>query len=60
MLEIFVHPSIRFTGMPLYDSASPYGDRKRLAILGGKVLDVAYAHVLFDKRPTMSADTFDV
>ena len=59
MLEIFVHPSIRFTGMPL-NSDSPYGDGKRLAILGGKALDAAFTHLLFDKRPMMTADTLDV
>ncbi len=59
MLEIFVHSSIRFTGMPL-NSDSPYGDGKRLAILGNKALDAAYAHILFDRRPMVPADTLDV
>ena len=59
MLELFVHPSIRFTGMPL-NSDSPYGDGKRLAILGGKALDTAFTHILFNKRPMMTADTLDV
>ncbi|PIL31732.1 hypothetical protein GSI_06436 [Ganoderma sinense ZZ0214-1] len=58
MLEIFVHESIRFTGMPL-NSDSPYGDGKRLAIIGNKALDAAFTHLLFDKRPMMTADTLD-
>lgn len=59
MLEIFVHSSIRFTGIPL-NSDSLYADGKRLSILGGKALEAAYTHVLFDQRPMMPADTLEV
>ena len=59
MLEIFVHKSIRFTGMPM-NSDSPYGDGPRLAAIGSKMLEACYMTVLFNKRPMLKAEDLDV
>ena len=59
MLEVFVHRSIRFPGVPL-NTETAYGDADRLAILGGKILQLAYASVLFDQRPLLNAADLEV
>ena len=59
MLEIFVHRSIRFTGMPM-NADSLYGDGDRLAILGEKMLESAYMNILFNKRPMLKAEDLEV
>nr|VWP00389.1 Plp [Ganoderma boninense] len=57
MLEIFVHRSIRFPGAPL-NTQSPYGDADRLAFIGSRALETAYAAVLFNQSPQLSAADF--
>ena len=59
MLEVFVHRSIRFPGVPL-NTETAYGDADRLAILGGKMLQLAYASVLFDQRSLLNAADLEV
>ena len=59
MLEVFVHRSIRFPGVPL-NAETAYGDADRLAILGGKMLQLAYASVLFDQRSLLNAADLEV
>ncbi|TBU63727.1 hypothetical protein BD310DRAFT_973340 [Dichomitus squalens] len=59
MLEIFVHRSIKFTGMPL-NPDSPYGDGRRLASIGGKALEAAYTLIFFNKRPMLTAEALEL
>lgn len=59
MLEIFVHESIRFSGIPM-NAESPYGDGKRLRTLGHAMLDAAYSSILFSERPMLSAEELQV
>ena len=59
MLEIFVHHSIKYPGMPL-NADSPYGDGKRLAAIGGKALEAAYTLIFFNKRPMLSVEALEV
>lgn len=59
MLEIFVHPSIKFSGMPM-NPDSPYGDGVRLAALGGRMLEAVYMHILFERRPMLKAEDMEV
>lgn len=59
MLEIFVHSSIKFPGMPM-NTESPYGDGVRLAVVGSKMLEAAYTYVLFQKRPMLKAEEIEV
>ncbi|KAI1794393.1 hypothetical protein LXA43DRAFT_138188 [Ganoderma leucocontextum] len=56
MLEIFVHRSLRFPGVPL-NTQTTYGDGDRLATIGNKILEAAYAYVLFNQRPPLNAVT---
>ncbi|KAI0756773.1 hypothetical protein C8Q80DRAFT_1264791 [Daedaleopsis nitida] len=58
MLEIFVHPSIRFTGMPM-NSDSLYSDGPRLAALGSKILEAAYMSILFHQQPMKKAEELE-
>ncbi|TFK90780.1 hypothetical protein K466DRAFT_596634 [Polyporus arcularius HHB13444] len=58
MLEIFVHKSIKFPGMPM-NLDSPYGDGVRLATVGSKMLEAAYADILFQKRPMLKAEEIE-
>ncbi|KAI0652070.1 hypothetical protein C8Q79DRAFT_76055 [Trametes meyenii] len=55
MLEVFVHSSMRFAGVPL-NSESPYTDGARLAVIGDKVLQTAYTDAYFNKTPKLKAD----
>ncbi|EJF59502.1 hypothetical protein DICSQDRAFT_171904 [Dichomitus squalens LYAD-421 SS1] len=59
MLEIFVHRSLRNTGNAL-NPDSAYGNGERLVALGSKVLEAVYAHVLFRKKPPMSAAALSI
>ncbi|RPD57039.1 hypothetical protein L227DRAFT_507228 [Lentinus tigrinus ALCF2SS1-6] len=58
MLEIFVHHSIKFAGMPM-NPDSPYGDGVRLAAVGGKMLEAVYMDILFQKRPMLKAEEME-
>jgi dsRNA-specific ribonuclease len=54
-LAIFVHSSIK--------SLTPndnFGDADRLAFIGRNVLNMAIAHVLFEKKPMLSAVELEV
>ena len=59
MLEIYVHRSIRLAGLEL-NPDSAYGNGQRLAALGSKALEAAFAHALFCKKPPMSAEALIV
>lgn len=59
MLEIFVHPSLRFPGIP-FNNQSPFGDGKRLRAIGNKMLVAAYASVLFEQKPMLTAEELEV
>ncbi|KAI0720007.1 hypothetical protein C8T65DRAFT_23452 [Cerioporus squamosus] len=59
MLEIFVHKSIKFPGMPM-NHDSPYGDGVRLAVVGSKMLEAAYSYILFQKRPMLKAEEIEI
>ncbi|KAI0348806.1 hypothetical protein OH77DRAFT_1432597 [Trametes cingulata] len=54
MLEVFVHRSMKFSGVPL-SSDSPYGDSARLAALGSNILEAVHMDVLFNQRPMLPA-----
>ncbi|KZT30884.1 hypothetical protein NEOLEDRAFT_43340 [Neolentinus lepideus HHB14362 ss-1] len=55
-LEVFTHKSLRFEGAPRNEEV---GDSDRLAVLGGKVLDMVVANTLFNKRPMLQADEIE-
>lgn len=42
------------------DSESPYGDRVRLALIGGKMLEAVYMYMLFRQQPRLTADEMEV
>ena len=59
MLEIFVHRSMRNAGVALNPN-SPYADGARLATIGSRTLEAAYAYILFRKKPMMTAMALNV
>ena len=42
------------------DSENPYGDRVRLALIGGKMLEAVYMYMLFRQQPRLTADEMEV
>ncbi|EJF59476.1 hypothetical protein DICSQDRAFT_172070 [Dichomitus squalens LYAD-421 SS1] len=58
MLQIFVHSSVRFHDAPL-DANTPYGDGKRLAFIGGRALEAAYALISSNKHPLPTAEALE-
>ncbi|KAI0762972.1 hypothetical protein C8Q74DRAFT_1206839 [Fomes fomentarius] len=57
MLEIFIHPSIKFI-MPM-NSESLYADGTRLATLGNAILEASYTAILFNKQPMLTAEELE-
>ncbi|KAH9944196.1 uncharacterized protein BXZ73DRAFT_39598, partial [Epithele typhae] len=58
MLEIFVHASIRFAGLPM-NSNSPYGDGHRLRVIGSKMLEAAFLSAIFDQTPMKTGEDME-
>ena len=42
------------------DFENPYGDRVRLALIGGKMLEAVYMYMLFRQQPRLTADEMEV
>ena len=54
VLAIFVHSSLK---VPMSDDR--FGDGRRLAFLGQRVLRIVIAEILFEKRPMMDASELE-
>ncbi|KAG6841770.1 hypothetical protein C0991_007099 [Blastosporella zonata] len=52
ILDVYTHDSLRFAGTQMNDD---YGDTKRLAELGSRILDLAVTSHFFSKRPLLQA-----
>lgn len=57
LLDVFTHSSLDYEGKPQNEA---YGDNKRLADLGAKVLDMAITQRLFNKKPLLRQDDIAV
>ncbi|OJT05551.1 hypothetical protein TRAPUB_3638 [Trametes pubescens] len=55
MLEVFVHRSLKLSGVPFKDG-SPFVDGKRLAVIGKRTLEVVYLDLMFYKEPVLEAE----
>ena len=57
LLEIFVHPSLIPLDAPLEE---PYGNGRRLQLLGTRMLDAAYAAVVMQMQPNLQKEALQV
>jgi len=55
-LAIFIHQSLQSSPTP----NERFGDAERLAFIGERVLQMALAEILFEKRPMLSAIELEV